>query len=114
MKKIYFISIFLLIGIMFCETTYAQISLPSVEKDTTIQLSAGTLSTQLTTSQKATITNLKLTGMMDARDFKTIRDSMPLVSAIDMKEVSISGYMGLEGTYNPGGCQDFPANTIPI
>ena len=83
---------------------HAQISLPSVEKDTTIHLSAGTLSTLLTTSQKATITNLKLIGTMDARDFKTMRDSMPALSVIDINDVSILSYSGTQGT---------EANTIP-
>ena len=82
-----------------------------IEKDTTIQLSAGTLSTLLTTSEKATITNLKLIGTIDARDFKTMYDSMPLVE-IDMSNVDVLAYSGTKGTLTIDTI--YPANTIPF
>jgi hypothetical protein len=82
------------------------------KNDTTIHLSAGELSGILTSSQKASITNLQLTGSIDARDFKTMRDSMPTLSAIDINAVSVMAYTGTQGT---AGSQNisYPANGIP-
>lgn len=50
---------------------------------------AGTLSTLLTPTELLKVTNLILTGKIDARDVKTMRDNMPLLSVLDMAEVSI-------------------------
>ena len=42
---------------------------------------------------------LKLkTGIIDARDFKTMRDLMPALGIIDLKEAVIVAYTGTEGT----------------
>ncbi|HEY6915464.1 MAG TPA: leucine-rich repeat domain-containing protein, partial [Paludibacter sp.] len=85
---------------------------PALKNDTTIHLSAGELSGKLTSLQKATITNLQLTGSIDARDFKTMRDSMPALSAIDINAVSVLAYTGTLGT---AGFQNrtYPAGSIP-
>jgi hypothetical protein len=84
----------------------------ALKKDTTIHLSAGELSGILNSFQKATITDLQLTGTIDARDFKTMRDSMPVLSVIDINNVSVSAYTGMQGT---AGIQNtiYPANSIP-
>lgn len=58
----------------------------------------GTLSTALTADELATVTDLTLTGSIDARDFKTMRDLMPVLAVIDMTGVSIAEYNGTEGT----------------
>ena len=85
---------------------------PALKNDTTIHLSAGELSSILTDSQKATITNLQLTGSIDARDFMTMRDSMPALSEVDINTVSVSAYTGTQGT---AGSQNiiYPADCIP-
>jgi len=72
---------------------------------------AGTLSPSLTSNELATITNLTITGTIDARDFKTMRDNMPLLAVLDLSGVTIVAYNGTLGTsnYQP----DYPANTIP-
>ena len=76
-----------------------------------IEVTAGNLINLFTTEQLATITKLTLTGTIDARDFKTMRDEMPLLAEIDLRETEIVAYIGTEGTspYN----NDYPANTIP-
>ncbi len=84
----------------------------ALKNDTTIHLSAGELSDMLTSSQKATITSLRLTGSIDARDFKTMRDSMPTLSDVDINAVSISAYTGTQGTAGPQS-KTYPANGIP-
>ena len=63
-------------------------------------------------SEKATsIKNLTLKGTIDARDFKTMRDAMPALIDIDLRDVTIVAYSGSEGTAN--GPFAYPANEIP-
>ena len=45
-----------------------------------------------------TITDLTITGSINAVDFKTIRDSMPALKNLDLKSVMIDPYTGTEGT----------------
>jgi hypothetical protein len=74
-------------------------------------VTAGGLKTALTTSELNTIAKLTLTGTIDARDFKTMRDDMPLLAEIDLSGVTISEYNGNGGTLIWGNY--YPANTIP-
>lgn len=101
MKPIYLLFIFL------CLTIIAQ---AQVSKTVNIT-SAGTLKTMLTENELQTITDLTLTGTIDARDFKTMRDNMPSLSILDMGEVTVSHYFGWEGTWD---INEFPADAIPI
>jgi hypothetical protein len=57
-----------------------------------------------------TITNLTITGTIDARDFKTMRDNMPLLAVVDMSAVLIDPYTGGFGT---GNLDTYKANEIP-
>ncbi len=77
----------------------------------TFNVTAGELSTTLTESELSSISNLKLTGTIDARDFKTMRDNLPLLSDLDLSETTIVSYIGGEGTniYST----EYIANTIP-
>jgi|GEM_PF-964289 len=77
-----------------------------------INITAGSLSTTLTETEKATLTRLKLTGTIDARDFKTMRDNMPLLADVDLSGTSILEYTGTEGTQSTS-IKTYPANTIP-
>ena len=73
---------------------------------------AGTLSTLLTDVEKSTITNLVLSGTVDVRDLKFIRQSMTLLAEIDMSSVVIEEYSGVDGTiYNTDTL--YAANSIP-
>ena len=81
-------------------------------KQNSINITAGGLSAALSSTEKNTITGLAITGTMDARDFKTLRDDMPLLSYIDLSGTTIVGYTGTEGTYNTTNTT-YPANTIP-
>jgi len=84
--------------------------------DTTINvINAGTLSTLLTTIDKATITNLTVTGSIDARDVKCMRDSMPILAILDMSNSTIQAYKGNEGTSNSTGIylvNEMPENSF--
>ena len=64
-----------------------------------IVLSAGQLSTYLTSLQLNTITNLTLSGTMDSRDFNVL-NSMPFLSNLDLSAVTIVSYSGNEASGN--------------
>lgn len=57
---------------------------------TVTNLTAGELSTTLTTAEKRNVTNLTITGEINALDFATMRSMSSLVT-IDISEVSVSG-----------------------
>jgi hypothetical protein len=76
------------------------------------EVTAGGLKTLLG-SNLGTISSLYLVGTIDARDFKTMRDEMPLLTNIDLLSTTIVGYAGTEGTYG-NSFWGYSANTIPV
>ncbi|MBK6283950.1 MAG: leucine-rich repeat protein [Draconibacterium sp.] len=100
--KLTFLSI---VGLCLTMMLQAQVS-------KTLEVAAGGLKTTLTPTELTTITNLTLTGTIDARDFKTMRDEMPLLAEINLSEVNVIAYQGDEGT-SLWGNTDYLANTIP-
>jgi hypothetical protein len=87
----------------------------NAEVSKTVNSIPGGLSTSLTSDEKTTVTNLTITGSIDTRDFKTMRDSMPVLAVLDLSNVVVVAYVGPEGTrgtiYN---FFTYPANTIPF
>jgi len=83
----------------------------TVSQSAKVAVTAGQLNNVLLGSLETT-TNLTLTGTLDARDFKTMRDNMPLLTKIDLRDVTILAY---EGTLGTAGTTNtlYPANTIP-
>lgn len=78
-----------------------------------ITVSAGTLQDFITQSPGlGTAHALTLSGTIDARDFRTIRDGIPEVIVIDLREAVIVAYTGTEG---PAGNSlvSYPADAIP-
>ena len=73
---------------------------------------AGTLSTLLTPTELNTVTNLTITGNLNACDFVTMRDNMPLLAVLDISNVTISAYTGALGTAGTTSTT-YPANEIP-
>lgn len=73
--------------------------------------SAGTLSTVAST-YLSTVTNLTVTGTIDARDVKTMRDNMPVLAVLNLSAATIAAYTGTAGT---GGSnyQAYLANELP-
>lgn len=57
----------------------------------TVTVSAGNLSTSLTSDELKTVTNLKINGRIDASDFQTMRDDMTSLGIIDLSDVTIEG-----------------------
>lgn len=95
----------LILFVLFIAESMAQV----VTK--TVNLSAGSLSASLTADEKSKITKLTLTGNIDARDFKCMRDEITLLNDIDISAVSIVAYSGTEGTV--GSNKTYPANQLP-
>jgi hypothetical protein len=104
------------------QVTFSSIGIPSqtiiVSQDASTEpiiATAGNLKTLFTAEQLGQITKLKLTGTIDARDFKTMRDDMPLLAELDLSGVTVAEYIGTEGTYwELGAIITYPANEIPI
>ena len=84
---------FLLLSLLFI-TLFSQAQVTKTINITT----AGTLSTLLTSIEKSTVTQLNVTGNIDASDFKCMRDEMPILSVIDLHLANISAYIGTSGT----------------
>lgn len=78
----------------------------------TVECTAGHLTDSLTLVEKSTITNLTVTGTMDARDFKTMRDSMEVLAVIDLNSATIAAYTGTYGTAGTGSIA-YAANAVP-
>lgn len=57
----------------------------------------GSLAT-VASSYLTTVTNLTVTGTIDARDIKTMREQMPLLAVLNLSSASIVTYTGTEGT----------------
>jgi hypothetical protein len=101
MQKYFTIYIFILLA-----------NLVTAQVSKTLNLSiAGSLSTLLTATEKTTVTSLIVTGNIDARDIKCMRDEMIVLGVIDMSGATICAYNGSEGT--DYGSVSYPANEMP-
>ncbi|MCI7593486.1 leucine-rich repeat protein [Alistipes shahii] len=71
---------------------------------------AGTLKECIAAAGKdyTKVKNLKVTGTIDARDFYMMRDEMTALQSINLKEVEIAAYRGIDSNY-----VSFNANEIP-
>ncbi len=75
----------------------------------------GALSTLLSTSQKSVLTDLTVTGSIDARDVKCMRDEMPFLAVLDLSNANIFAYTGIAGTYySSTKSVVYPANEMPV
>ncbi|HAH23255.1 MAG TPA: hypothetical protein DCL77_05785 [Prolixibacteraceae bacterium] len=93
------------------------IAIPLPTSKTIENLTPGNLITQMTSEELHILERLTLSGTMDARDFKTMRDSMPNLSDVEMRDITIAAYTGEEGTDQRdenNRIVSYPANTIPI
>lgn len=71
----------------------------------------GTLSTLLSSAEKSTVTNLIITGNLNAQDFKCLRDEVSELAVLDLSNTSIKAYNGTNGT-RPG-VSAYPDNQLP-
>lgn len=72
---------------------------------------AGTLSTLLNETEITTVTNLTITGSIDARDFKFMRDDLSSLSVLDLSASTIQSYSGIDGTIS--NSNNYLDNEIP-
>jgi len=102
MKRITLLLIvFFSIQYLFCQTSR------------TINLTtAGTLKDNVTLSEQKTLTNITLSGNIDARDFAFMRDKIQLLAVLDLTSSNIKSYTGSDGTYS-GTITAYAANEIP-
>ena len=61
-------------------------------------LSAGTLTSLLTAEEKTTITDLTITGNIDASDIKCTRAEITNLINLDLSNATINAYNGTGGT----------------
>lgn len=73
---------------------------------------AGTLSTKISVNEQNTITNLSLTGNLNAVDFAFVRDKIKHLSILDLSGVNIVAYSGTGGTFQ-GEYIDYAADELP-
>ena len=104
MKKI-----IVVFGVCFCI-----IGIVKAQVSKTVNVNAGGLYSALTANQRDSVTNLTLTGTIDARDFVTMRDNLPYLAILDLSNVDIAAYSGKLGTYYTNdSTASYLANTIP-
>jgi photosystem II stability/assembly factor-like uncharacterized protein len=72
----------------------------------------GTLWSSFSAIDKARISQLTVTGTIDARDFRIIRDSLTAVNTLDISATTIAAYTGTEGTISTAS-NTYNANEIP-
>jgi len=107
MKKI----VLFILGLSFSIGLFAQVS------KTLNVTTSGTLYSLLSAADITNITNLTLTGKLDARDFVIIRDSLKKLDTLDISNISIEAYSGSEGTDNWSDFsdwRDYDANQLPF
>ena len=82
------------------------------ELNTTVNISAGGLSAAL--SSQTNVTNLVVTGTMDASDFKTIQSLSSTLVTLDLSGVTkIAAYSGQGGSDPDNKVTVYPVNQIP-
>lgn len=94
-----------LIGTILSINGYAQV-------ETSVECTAGDLKTLLSEQEFQTTTHLTVSGTIDSRDFRTMKDSMPELIFIDMGQVTIEYFFGVNGSMGPAE-REYEANTIP-
>lgn len=77
-------------------------------------ITPGSLSNLLTHTEKLSITKLKVTGNIDARDFRCMRDELPLLNDLDLFQTTVKAYNGTGGTYYLVETYPYLDNEIPI
>jgi len=73
---------------------------------------AGTLHTYFTAGELTTVTDLTVTGSIDARDFKFMRDTLTVLAKLNISAVNITAFSGTNQTVG-ADYYEYNANTIP-
>lgn len=94
---------------LFCAVCFSAYMQASVSKTVNVTTS-GTLTSYFTTTERSTVTDLTITGSINAKDFRFMKDTLSALVNLDMSGASIVTYNGTDGTYSDNG---YPANQIP-
>lgn len=76
----------------------------------TVEMMPGQLSGLM--KDKLSETTLTVTGSMDARDFKFMRDSLPELTSVDLTNVTITAYSSNEACL--GNAFSYKADELPL
>jgi uncharacterized repeat protein (TIGR02543 family) len=90
------------------DTIYA-VWLTVVSKTVTLA-AAGSLTTAVNRAEADTITSLVVSGTIDARDVRFMRDSMAALVELDLRGATVAAYEGDGGTWSDN---TYAANTLP-
>ena len=101
MKKNFF-TFFTVFSLMISFSGCGDMDIFSFDDKTVVLDKAGGLANALALANTNAITELKISGKMDSRDFRTIRDHMPRLKQLDLSNVTIEAYKGLDGTGETG------------
>lgn len=88
------------------------IAIQAAQVSKSITITAGSLTTSLTATEKSNTVYLIIRGSLDARDFLVLRDAMPNLTSIDISGATISAYTGNGGTEGIGNFV-YSENAIP-
>lgn len=96
---------------IFILTLFASVLTAQVLKTVDVA-TAGTLTTLLSVTEKNTVTNLTVTGTIDSRDVKYMRDQIINLAVLDISGATINSYSGTAGTTSTN--TSYPADEMPI
>ena len=72
----------------------------------------GSLITRLTTEELSGLKSITINGTIDARDFKTMRDNMPILGTVNLYHANVAAYSGTEGSAG-ASVSSYSKNEIP-
>ncbi len=73
---------------------------------------AGGIFNYFTETERTYVSNLTITGKINASDFRILRDYFPAIEILDLSNVLIVEYTGINGT-NGTSNHTYPSNSIP-
>ena len=92
--------------------TLCVISISAVNYYKTVNVEvSGTLSSLISTEEKGIVTHLTVTGNIDARDVKCMRDDLGMLTVLDIGAANIMAYNGVAGTVTAS--TSYPADEMP-
>ena len=100
--KLYYLNLFIALSLVISLSGCGDMDIFSFDDKTVVLDKAGGLANALALANTNAITELKISGKMDSRDFRTIRDRMPRLKQLDLSNVTIEAYKGLDGTGETG------------
>lgn len=110
MKKLYAVLIGLCLTVLGHAVAISTPDPDPIITKLTLNVTPGGLGDLIPLNERAAITSLNLTGSIDARDFTTMRDSLPALESVDISAVDIVSYKGPLG---PGGDTYYDSKHIP-